>query len=109
MTEDDQKQRMSQLEARISAAKKVQEPAPRTDKDFSQGELAWRMVIEMTAGIVIGFGIGYGLDYLLGTIPIFLVLFTLLGFAGGIKTMMRSAQEVQDKKLAEQAKRDERD
>ncbi|WP_372570472.1 AtpZ/AtpI family protein [Ruegeria jejuensis] len=109
MTEDDQKQRLSQLEARISAAKKVQEPAPRSDKDFSQGELAWRMVIELTAGIVIGFGIGYGLDYLLGTIPIFLVLFTMLGLAGGIKTMMRSAQEVQDKKLAAEAKRDERD
>ena len=113
MTEDDQKQRLSQLEERIAAVKKGQEPAPRADKGFSHGELAWRMVIEMTAGIGIGFGMGYGLDYLFGTIPIFLVLFTMLGLAAGIKTMMRSAKEVQDKALAEGAtpgaEKDERD
>jgi ATP synthase protein I len=28
--------------------------------------------------------------------PIFLVLFTLLGFAAGVKTMLRSAKEMQD-------------
>ena len=103
MSEDDQKQRLSQLEARIAAAKKTQAPAERADKHYSQGELAWRMVIEMTAGIAIGFGIGYGLDSLFGTIPIFLVLFTLLGFAAGVKTMMRSAAEIQQQTLANQA------
>lgn len=113
MTEDDQKQRLSQLEERIAAVKKGQEPEVRADKDYSHGELAWRMVIELTAGIAIGFGIGYGLDSLFGTIPIFLVLFTLLGLAAGIKTMMRSAQEVQAKTLANdaqaEANKDERD
>ncbi|GGH39021.1 ATP synthase protein I [Cribrihabitans marinus] len=110
MSEDDQKQRLSQLEARIAAAKKTQAPAERADKHYSQGELAWRMVIEMTAGIAIGFGIGYGLDSLFGTIPIFLVLFTLLGFAAGINVMLRSAKEVQAKKMADDAaERDERD
>ena len=104
MTEEDQKQRLSQLEARIATVKKAQEPAERVDRGFSHGELAWRMVIEMTAGIGIGFGIGYGLEYLFGTIPIFLVLFTLLGLAAGIKTMMRSAKEVQDKALAAEQK-----
>ena len=104
MTEEDQKQRLSQLEARIATVKKAQAPAERVDRGFSHGELAWRMVIEMTAGIGIGFGIGYGLDYLFGTIPIFLVLFTLLGLAAGIKTMMRSAKEVQDKALAAEQK-----
>jgi ATP synthase protein I len=110
VSEDDQKQRLSQLEARIAAAKKTQAPAERADKHYSQGELAWRMVIEMTAGIAIGFGIGYGLDSLFGTIPIFLVLFTLLGFAAGINVMLRSAKEVQAKKMADDAaERDERD
>lgn len=35
--------------------------------------------------------------------PIFLVLFTFLGFAAGVKTMLRSAQEIQEKKLAQEA------
>lgn len=97
MSEDDQKQRLAQLEARIEAAKSAQAPEPRADQTYSQGELAWRMVIELVAGLGIGFGIGYGLDRLFGTLPIFLVLFTLLGLAAGVRTMLRSAREVQEK------------
>jgi ATP synthase protein I len=51
----------------------------------------------MVAGVLIGFGIGYGLDALFGTIPIFLVLFTLLGFVAGVRVMLRTAQEAQRK------------
>jgi ATP synthase protein I len=54
---------------------------------------------------MIGFGIGYGLDTLLGTRPIFLMLFTLLGFAAGVKTMIRSAREIQEKQAASEAER----
>ena len=110
MTDDDQKQRMAQLEAKITAAKKAKKPETRADADISGGELAWRMVIEMVSGLGIGFGIGYGLDSLLGTIPIFLVLFTLLGLVAGVKVMLRSAKEVQEKQAAHmQAEKDERD
>ncbi|NDW43762.1 AtpZ/AtpI family protein [Ruegeria sp. PrR005] len=114
MTEDDQKQRLTQLEARIAAAKKAGSKAEkRADASHAQGELAWRMVIEMVSGLGIGFGIGYGLDSLFGTIPIFLVLFTLLGLAAGVNVMLRSAREIQAKTEAEAAKakaeRDERD
>ena len=107
MTDPDQKRQLEQLEEKIAAARKLQEPKPRADEHYSQAHLAWRMVIELVAGLGIGFGIGYGLDSLLGTLPIFLVLFTLLGLAAGIKTMLRSAQEIQEKKLADMA--DEKD
>ncbi|WP_377193145.1 AtpZ/AtpI family protein [Ruegeria meonggei] len=110
MTDDDQKQRMAQLEAKIAATKKAQKPETRADADFSGGELAWRMVIEMVSGLGIGFGIGYGLDSLFGTIPIFLVLFTLLGLVAGVKVMLRSAQQAQEKQTAAEATdKDERD
>mgnify|MGYP000093127572 CR=1 FL=1 len=101
MTDPDQKQKLQQLEDKIAAARKAQEPGPRADEHYSQAHLAWRMVIELVAGLGIGFGIGYGLDSLFGTLPIFLVLFTLLGLAAGVKTMLRSAQEIQEKKLAD--------
>ena len=108
MSDSDQQQRLKQLEARIEAAKKSQAPKPRSDEHYSQAQLAWRMVIELVAGLGIGFGIGYGLDYLFGTLPIFMLLFTMLGLAAGVKTMLRSAQEIQEKKLADEAKdRDE--
>ncbi|EEB69593.1 ATP synthase F0, subunit I [Ruegeria sp. R11] len=100
---------MAQLEARLAEARKAQEPKPRADEHYSTANQAWRMVIELVSGLMIGFGIGYGLDHLLGTIPIFLVLFTILGLAAGVKTMLRSAQEIQEKKLAEMAEQDAQD
>ncbi|WP_121061372.1 AtpZ/AtpI family protein [Chachezhania antarctica] len=93
--EDDQRQRLAQLEAKLDAAKKARVPPPPKQDAHSQAQLAWRMVIELVAGLGIGFGLGYGLDTLLGTKPLFIVVFIFLGFAAGIKTMMRSAAEVQ--------------
>ncbi|EDZ45779.1 ATP synthase F0, subunit I [Rhodobacterales bacterium Y4I] len=109
VTDDDQKQRMAQLEEKLAAARKAQEPKPRADEHYSMANMAWRMVIELVAGLAIGFGIGYGLDLLFGTLPIFMVLFVLLGLAAGVKTMLRSAQEIQDKKLADEAEKNAQD
>ncbi|HRO14660.1 MAG TPA: AtpZ/AtpI family protein [Paracoccus sp. (in: a-proteobacteria)] len=69
---------------------------PGADK-FAHANQAWRMVVELVAGLAIGFGFGYGLDWLLGTTPIMLVIFILLGFAAGVKTMLRTAAEMGDK------------
>lgn len=96
-------EKLKDLEGRIAAAKAAKEDAPKTDNHYSMADVAWRMVIELTAGIGIGFGIGYGLDTLFGTIPIFMVLFLGLGLAAGIRTMMRTAMEVQGKQMAAQA------
>lgn len=109
VTDDDQKQRLAQLEARIEAAKKADEPKSHTEEHYSMANLAWRMVIELVAGLGIGFGIGYGLDHLFGTLPLFMVLFVLLGLAAGVKTMLRSAQEIQEKKLADEAEKNAQD
>jgi ATP synthase protein I len=99
---DAEQARLEALEKRIAAAQAVQAPRPKPPADgHSQAQMAWRMVIELVAGLMIGFGIGYGLDTLLGTMPIFLVLFILAGFAAGVKTMLRSAKEMQAKGLAD--------
>jgi len=88
--------RLNDLSARLEALKASQEDdAPHVEEHYSMAQIGWRMVIELVAGLGIGFGMGYGLDSLLGTIPIFLVLFTLLGLAAGIKVMLNSAQEMQ--------------
>ncbi len=110
LSDEERKRRLAELEARIAAAKQELEPKPRVDATVDQAQLAWRMVIELVTGLLIGFGMGYGLDRLFGTLPVFLVLFTLLGLAAGIRTMMRSAREVQETQTADEAaKEDERD
>lgn len=102
MVTDAEQARLEALEKRIAAARVAQAPRPSLKVEgHGQAQLAWRMVIELVAGLMIGFGIGYGLDTLLGTMPIFLVLFILVGFAAGVKTMLRSAKEMQAKGLAD--------
>ncbi|MFT6022128.1 MAG: ATP synthase protein I [Ascidiaceihabitans sp.] len=109
MTGPDQKQQMQQLEAKIAAVKKSQERGPVQEEHYSQAQHAWRMVIELVAGLGIGFGIGYGLDYLFGTLPIFMLIFTVLGLVAGVKTMIRSANEMQEKQLADLAEKNAAD
>jgi ATP synthase protein I len=105
MTDDRETDRLKALEERIARAKKAHDPKPHTDEHYSRAQLAWRMVIELVAGLMIGFGIGYGLDTLFGTMPVFLMIFTLLGFAAGVQTMVRSAREIQKQGEAEAAER----
>ncbi|MFN3281339.1 MAG: AtpZ/AtpI family protein [Tabrizicola sp.] len=98
--------RLRELEARLSKVKAKEAP-PRSAaaKGFSQGEMAWRMVIELATGIMLGSAIGYGLDVLFGTLPVLLVIFSLFGFAAGIRTMLGTARELGRK--AEKAGKDE--
>jgi len=44
--------------------------------------------------MLFGFLLGLGLDHVFGTRPIFLIIMALLGFAGGIRAMMRTAKEL---------------
>ncbi len=95
MAETPDDEPLKQLDARIAEAKKAIAPKPRKDDHYSQASIGWRMVTELVAGIGIGFGIGYGLDTLFGTRPLLMVLFILLGLAAGVKTMLRTAAELE--------------
>ena len=93
MSGDTDAERLRALNERLAAAR----PAPgarHAETGHGQAQLAWRMVIELVAGLGIGFLLGYGLDALLGTQPWLMVVFTLLGFAAGVKTMIASAREM---------------
>ena len=99
--------RLRALEARLQKVRGQEAPArSNTAKGFSHGEVAWRMVIELVTGMLLGMAIGYGLDVLFGTLPIFLIIFSLFGFAAGIKTMLGSARQLAQK-AADDAAKDE--
>ncbi len=100
MEKQDFSERLKTLEDRIEAARSSSAPKPKSgaqDK-FTQSSLAWRMVTELVAGMLLGLSIGYGLDSLFGTQPVFLMLFALLGFAAGVRTMVRTAEDVRKKR-----------
>ncbi|MFC3629812.1 AtpZ/AtpI family protein [Paracoccus angustae] len=85
--------RLRELEERLSRMTSRPE-ADTPMAGYDKAHVAWRMVTEIVAGIVLGAGIGYGLDWLFGTLPVMLILFILLGFVAGIKVMMRTAAEL---------------
>lgn len=103
MTDPADEERLRALQTRIEKVRASQAPKPRADEHYSQANVAWRMVTELVAGLMIGLGIGYGLDSLFGTMPVFLVLFIGLGFAAGVKTMLHTAKEVQKEQAAKAA------
>ncbi|WP_010142021.1 AtpZ/AtpI family protein [Oceanicola sp. S124] len=99
MPDTDDRSKLDQLEARIAAAKSGSSGQGRAhgQEHYSAAQVGWRMVTELVAGLLLGFGIGYGLDWLFGIQPVMMILFTLLGFVAGMKTMLRSAEELQEK------------
>ena len=95
MPNDPDPDRLRALAARIDRIKgKPAATRTNTVKGFSQGEVAWRMIIELVTGMLLGMGIGYGLDAFFKTLPLFLVIFSLIGFAAGIKTMLGTAKQL---------------
>ena len=97
------------LGAKIESAKQNSVNKPKVEDHHSGLQHAWRMVIELVSGLAIGFGLGYGLDIVFGTLPIFMIIFTLLGFVAGIRTMLSTAKEVQrdhELRLSEKNERD---
>lgn len=86
--------RLEALEAKLNALRARHDPKPAPAGQVTQSHAAWRMVTELVVGLLMGLGIGYGLDSLAGTRPMFLVVFALLGFAAGVRVMMRTAAEI---------------
>ncbi len=104
-TDGDRADRLKELDARIAAAKATRAPPPRKrETKFAGAALAWRLMFELIVGIMIGCAMGYGLDSLFGTLPLFLIVFTLLGFGAGVRVMLQSAQEGQKRMGADAAK-----
>lgn len=54
----------------------------------------FRLSVELAAGLVVGGVIGWGLDRWLGTNPLMLILFFLLGAAAGIYNVIRTAMQM---------------
>ena len=99
---------LKDLGQRIQSAKQSCEVEPKVEDHHSGLQHAWRMVIELVSGMAIGFGLGYGLDVLFGTLPILMIVFTLLGFVAGVRTMLSTAREIQKDQVMNRSEKSER-
>ena len=85
-------QRLTALEIRLQAARSR---VKQSDKPPSRGIVmgkAFRLVTELVVGLVVGGAIGWYLDQWLGTTPVMLLIFFVLGVAAGVLNVMRAAQ-----------------
>ena len=94
MNESSKKENLDQLDKKIEEFKsKKERNRPKPLKVKNDG---WRMVIELVTGMVLGVSLGMGLDYIIGSEPIFLIVFSLLGFMAGVKTMIATAKKMNE-------------
>lgn len=67
------------------------ESGARTPADASGLARALRLSAELIGGVIVGAGLGLLIDRVLGSSPWGFIVLVLLGFAGGVLTVMRSA------------------
>jgi ATP synthase protein I len=95
MADKDSPHSLEDLDARLKKARKELEPedAPVVTSQRNLG-LAYRVAIEMAAGLAVGAGIGWALDNWFGTRPILMVVLTFLGFAAGMMNAYRTSRRI---------------
>ncbi len=88
---------LDDLDARLKKARGTEDQRARRSDMLSPNlpgsamGLAFRVGIELVAGVAVGVGIGYALDRWLGTGPWLMIVFFFLGAAGGMMNVFRAA------------------
>ena len=93
--------RLQDLESKISESRKKRQPVQENRGNASMLGLAWRLTIEMLAGIGVGGYLGWWIDGVFGTKPIFMLVLLILGMAAGLLNSVRTVAEMR-RKLDEQ-------
>ncbi len=92
MAENPGKSPLDGLEDRLQRARKTQEEKkPKNSETGRAMGVAFRISFELVLGVFIGAAIGWYLDKWLGTLPLFLIIFFILGFAAGLRNVFRAA------------------
>src|SRR3979490_2747843 len=87
---DDDMRRVEALEGRAKAARKSAEKRDSNQVSQRQTNVAYRVLVDIIAGLLVGGFLGYWLDRWWGSKPYMLVAMTVVGFAGGMHNAWRA-------------------
>ena len=85
---------LSDLGARLDAARAKYEVTPEEQDDGTLLGQAWRMSTELVVSVMVGLGLGYGIDTIFGSKPWGILLGLCFGFAAGIMTVLRTSAKM---------------
>ena len=91
-------EQLEELSKKIEEAKKLRADSPenlKNDNPASAKEMSegMKFIIELIAGVAVGSFIGYFFDQVFGTIPLFLIIFILLGAFAGFWNVYKQSYE----------------
>jgi len=95
---DGDRRRIDELDARLKAARGTA-PKPSQGSGMSQRQtnVAYRVLVDMIAGLLVGGFLGYWLDRWTGWAPYSMIAMTLLGFAGGANNAWRTIRTLSER------------
>jgi ATP synthase protein I len=96
---DQLKERLRALKRKLDLGKRERESmseAERLRRSSALGK-AFKLSTELVAAVFVGGFFGWLLDRWMNTLPLFLVVFLLLGIVAGLKNAVRQAWRMQDK------------
>ena len=89
--------KLDALEDKISASRQRQAPDAQANAHGSMLGLAYRLTVEILAGIGVGGFVGWWLDKVLGTQPFMMLVLLFLGMAAGLMNSVRTVNEMRRK------------
>ena len=92
-------ERISELGDRLNRVRSQREPERHADTDAEMRgrgmAYGMRMAADLVASVIVGGVIGWGLDWVLGSRPWLFLVFFLVGFAAGIRNLLRTYERMQ--------------
>ncbi len=86
--------RLTELERELQQARGRRDTKPAPESSQSQLGVAFRLVTELVAAVIVGGAVGWALDRVLGTSPVLLILMFFAGIAAGFRNVLRAARDM---------------
>ena len=82
---DPDDRRLAEIEERLRRAREKRDEVRQVEAPNSKLGIAFRLVTELMAAVIVGGAIGWGLDRILGTGPFLLIVMFMVGVAAGMR------------------------